>query len=248
MLAELAAFVGVPLPVTAAREYPTPGALYNTSRGLRVGSIAVVGIGCRLPGGFRSPAEYWRLLCTGQSGVREVPAERWDVAKFVRDNGSAHEFWGPVTAMLLSMFADVSLFLGDAFWTGWERILSPNAPARVREQFHNPVILIGDSLHRLTVQIREGLSDSTAEKKAREISDRFLTEDLNPILSGLGWNMPLLLSSDIYAKAEFKEFYGEVCQLYRSSSDFSRALDLCARNYVGRRMAGDSSLSFLALF
>ena len=40
--------------------------------------IAVVGIGCRLPGGVNSAEEFWTLLCEGSSGVIRVPADRWD--------------------------------------------------------------------------------------------------------------------------------------------------------------------------
>jgi phthiocerol/phenolphthiocerol synthesis type-I polyketide synthase A len=40
--------------------------------------IAVVGIGCRFPGGVHSPGQYWRLLLDGASGVVRVPAQRWD--------------------------------------------------------------------------------------------------------------------------------------------------------------------------
>jgi phthiocerol/phenolphthiocerol synthesis type-I polyketide synthase D len=40
--------------------------------------IAVVGMGCRLPGGVNNPAQYWRLLQDGASGIVRVPAERWD--------------------------------------------------------------------------------------------------------------------------------------------------------------------------
>lgn len=40
--------------------------------------IAVVGLGCRFPGG-EDPAAFWRLLRAGEDAVDEVPAERWDV-------------------------------------------------------------------------------------------------------------------------------------------------------------------------
>ncbi|MFM9034350.1 MAG: type I polyketide synthase, partial [Mycobacterium sp.] len=40
--------------------------------------IAVVGIGCRLPGGVGSADDFWTLLSDGASGVIEVPADRWD--------------------------------------------------------------------------------------------------------------------------------------------------------------------------
>lgn len=41
--------------------------------------IAVVGIGCRFPGGANSPDAYWAMLRQGVDAVREIPAERWDV-------------------------------------------------------------------------------------------------------------------------------------------------------------------------
>ncbi|MFC7752695.1 type I polyketide synthase [Tsukamurella soli] len=40
--------------------------------------IAVVGIGCRLPGGVWGPDDYWQLLEEGRDGVVRVPGERWD--------------------------------------------------------------------------------------------------------------------------------------------------------------------------
>jgi phthiocerol/phenolphthiocerol synthesis type-I polyketide synthase B len=39
--------------------------------------IAVIGLGCRLPGGISGPDEYWHFICEGNNAVTEVPAERW---------------------------------------------------------------------------------------------------------------------------------------------------------------------------
>jgi myxalamid-type polyketide synthase MxaE and MxaD len=41
--------------------------------------LAIVGIGCRLPGGARSPAELWTLLADGRDAITEVPPSRWPV-------------------------------------------------------------------------------------------------------------------------------------------------------------------------
>ncbi|WP_375772900.1 SDR family NAD(P)-dependent oxidoreductase [Archangium gephyra] len=40
--------------------------------------IAIVGMGCRFPGGVGSPAELWELLSGGVDAITEIPADRWD--------------------------------------------------------------------------------------------------------------------------------------------------------------------------
>jgi len=48
--------------------------------------IAVVGIGCRFPGGVNSAEQYWELLKDGRSGIIRVPAERWDADAYYTDD------------------------------------------------------------------------------------------------------------------------------------------------------------------
>src|SRR6266567_9283690 len=45
----------------------------------RTQAIAIVGMGCRFPGGADSPAAFWELLRAGVDAVREVPPDRWEV-------------------------------------------------------------------------------------------------------------------------------------------------------------------------
>ncbi|MFJ5778861.1 beta-ketoacyl synthase N-terminal-like domain-containing protein [Streptomyces sp. NPDC093094] len=39
--------------------------------------VAVIGVGCRFPGGADSPAAFWRLLAEGRDAVSTVPEGRW---------------------------------------------------------------------------------------------------------------------------------------------------------------------------
>src|SRR5215469_9198076 len=44
--------------------------------------IAIVGMGCRFPGGGSSPQAFWELLANGVDAVCDVPADRWDWRRF----------------------------------------------------------------------------------------------------------------------------------------------------------------------
>src|SRR3984885_14898963 len=45
----------------------------------RVTPIAIIGMGCRLPGGIDSPDAFWQALLRGDDLVTEIPPDRWDV-------------------------------------------------------------------------------------------------------------------------------------------------------------------------
>lgn len=40
--------------------------------------IAIIGMGCRFPGGANNPDLFWKLLSSGKDGIVEVPPDRWD--------------------------------------------------------------------------------------------------------------------------------------------------------------------------
>ncbi|HYO70154.1 MAG TPA: polyketide synthase, partial [Archangium sp.] len=42
--------------------------------------LAIVGIGCRFPGGVDSSASLWKLLVEGKSAIGPVPLDRWDAS------------------------------------------------------------------------------------------------------------------------------------------------------------------------
>ena len=50
--------------------------------------VAIVGIGCRFPGG-RGKDAYWRLLAEGRCSIGDVPPERWDKDAYYDPDPSA---------------------------------------------------------------------------------------------------------------------------------------------------------------
>ncbi len=50
--------------------------------GARTEPIAIIGLGCRFPGGAEDPEAFWRLIRDGVDAVSEVPRDRWDLATY----------------------------------------------------------------------------------------------------------------------------------------------------------------------
>ena len=48
--------------------------------------IAIVGMGCRFPGGANSPESFWKLLRDGVDVIGEVPRQRWDINTYYDPN------------------------------------------------------------------------------------------------------------------------------------------------------------------
>ena len=48
--------------------------------------IAIIGVGCRFPGGANDPKSFWQRLEQGYSAVAEVPSDRWDLNEYYSED------------------------------------------------------------------------------------------------------------------------------------------------------------------
>ncbi|WP_414578854.1 MupA/Atu3671 family FMN-dependent luciferase-like monooxygenase [Anabaena sp. CCY 9402-a] len=48
--------------------------------------IAIIGIGCRFPGGANNPETFWQLLRDGVDAITEVPRSRWNIDEYYDPN------------------------------------------------------------------------------------------------------------------------------------------------------------------
>ncbi|MFI1038227.1 type I polyketide synthase [Streptomyces hygroscopicus] len=92
------------LPATLVFDYPTPVVLAEFLRAEVVGAaaevagpvvvaaaddepIAIVGLGCRYPGGVETPEDLWRLVMEGRDAISEFPTDRgWDLAALYHED------------------------------------------------------------------------------------------------------------------------------------------------------------------
>ncbi|QEF97170.1 Phthiocerol synthesis polyketide synthase type I PpsC [Stieleria maiorica] len=60
--------------------------------------IAIIGMGCRFPGGCDSPESYWNLLESGRDAIKLTPPDRWSLEKFYAPGqarlGKTQSRWG----------------------------------------------------------------------------------------------------------------------------------------------------------
>ncbi|MBF0573051.1 MAG: type I polyketide synthase [Desulfamplus sp.] len=83
---------------------------YDALRQERSEPIAIIGIGCRFPGGSNNLynlSDYWKLLFNKESGVVEVPVERWDNSIYYDPDQDAP---GRISTRFAALLKDVDKF------------------------------------------------------------------------------------------------------------------------------------------
>ncbi|MEV7469275.1 SDR family NAD(P)-dependent oxidoreductase [Streptomyces kronopolitis] len=98
--ADLVPEPGPPAPVAPTEpsraDVQAPAQVLTPSPDGRPTPIAVIGMGCRLPGAS-DPAQFWEALLAGRDLVTEVPADRWDTASLYSPDGGpgrSQSKWG----------------------------------------------------------------------------------------------------------------------------------------------------------
>ncbi|WP_244190820.1 type I polyketide synthase, partial [Streptomyces caeruleatus] len=151
---KLAAATGLVLPASLVFDYPTPSALAEHLETALLGTveavqvtpvsttavdepIAIVGMGCRFPGGVSSPEQLWDVVASSVDAVGGFPGDRgWDLSgdDFARVGGFVEDvagfdagFFGISPREALAMDPQQRLLLETA-WEALERSgIDPNA-------------------------------------------------------------------------------------------------------------------------
>jgi acyl transferase domain-containing protein len=99
--------------------------------------IAIVGVGCRFPGGADGPEKFWELLEAGKDAITEVPSARWDRARYFDPDPAAP---GKMYTLAGGFVADVERF--DAGFFG----MSPRVAAKLDPQQRMLLEVVWESL------------------------------------------------------------------------------------------------------
>ena len=130
--------------------------------------IAIVGIGCRFPGGADTPAKFWELLTEGADAIVDIPPERWNSDRFyhpdhakpgkmyVRKGGFLRErvdhfdprFFGIAPREAEHMDPQQRVLLE----VGWEALEDAGLPAKSLAGSNTGVYIGGFTLDSLTLQ------------------------------------------------------------------------------------------------
>lgn len=123
----LAKNMGVALPISFMFDFPFLDAMLNELTQLYEAGdtkekikpdlevkqpIAVIGVGCRYPGGVANQDDFWQLLEQGADGISELTGERWDMQHFYHADPSVP---GKMNSRWAGLINNVDAFDSDFF-------------------------------------------------------------------------------------------------------------------------------------
>jgi len=177
--------------------------------------IAIIGMGCRFPGGANTPDAYWRLLRNGEDAVSEFPAWRYDISRFVGDAA------GQINTPFAGTVEGMDLFDAQFFR------ITPREAAHI------------DPQHRLLLEVTwEGLEhagiDPTMNKSndvgvflgisLREYSDVQLTYDKQDADFGAYFNSGTSFATGVGRVSYFFDWHGPTFSIDTACSSSLLAL------------------------
>ncbi|WP_037409738.1 MULTISPECIES: beta-ketoacyl synthase N-terminal-like domain-containing protein, partial [unclassified Serratia (in: enterobacteria)] len=119
--------IGLTLPATLVYDYPSPQAMARyilkdknveenkvefSAESMLSEPIAIVGMGCRYPGGVLNTRDFWQLVNDGVDVINEVPEERWDIDALYDSDPAA---LGKITSRNGGFLSDIDQFDANFF-------------------------------------------------------------------------------------------------------------------------------------
>ncbi len=116
----------------------------------------------------------------------------------------------------------------------------------INKNFDQCQVLIGDSIHRNTLQINHGISEEEALKRSMNMAQGITEEYLDLFMNMSNHcTFDYLFCSEVQLFEEYKEYHEAFCELVHSNVDFAAAVHEFSKYFVNRR--GENNKDFLRL-
>jgi acyl transferase domain-containing protein/NAD(P)-dependent dehydrogenase (short-subunit alcohol dehydrogenase family)/phosphopantetheinyl transferase len=106
-------------------------------------AIAIVGIGCRFPGGSDSPETFWANIVAGRYAISEVPTERWDPGLYFDADNAVPD----------KTYAKIGGFLNDFVFDPKPFRIPPNVARQVDPVQQITLVCVADALRDAGLQV-----------------------------------------------------------------------------------------------
>jgi len=105
----------------------------------------------------------------------------------------------------------------------------------ISEHFNACLVLVTDSIYRLTVEVRQGLKEDEARLEAIRTGEQFINQNYSLFEQYSGnCQFQFHKTSEIEKRSDFKVYYEELEKLYKKNESFQGLVNLFVQQYLNR--------------
>ncbi|NEN88171.1 MAG: tRNA-dependent cyclodipeptide synthase [Okeania sp. SIO3H1] len=112
----------------------------------------------------------------------------------------------------------------------------------ISEHFNACLVLVTDSIYRLTIEVREGFKGDEAWSEAIRTGEQFINQNYSLFEQYSGnCQFQLKTTSEIEKRSDFKTYYEELEKLYKKNESFHGLVNLFVQQYLNRDQQVETS-------
>lgn len=105
----------------------------------------------------------------------------------------------------------------------------------ISENFNACLVLVTDSIYRLTIEVRQGVKGDEARLEAIRTGEKFIDQNYSLFEQYSGsCQFKFKKASKIEHQSDFKIYYEELQSLYKNNESFQGLVNLFSQNYLNR--------------
>ncbi|NET59116.1 MAG: tRNA-dependent cyclodipeptide synthase [Symploca sp. SIO2E6] len=105
----------------------------------------------------------------------------------------------------------------------------------ISKNFQTCLVLVCDSIYRLTIEVRQGMQEEEAWLEAMRSGEEFIKENYALFEQySESCRFKFMMASEIAKQSDFKIYYEELQSLYQKNESFQRIVNSFAQKYLNR--------------